>query len=102
MTKVPPRCSARGLGSRASSRHAWRLRAVRHSQGKAGPLGALTATASGALELAASKAASLEAAHIPPPLTVQEGIMRLKKLLEAGAITESEFEAKKTELLHRL
>jgi len=31
-----------------------------------------------------------------------EGIMRLKKLLEAGAITESEFEAKKTELLHRL
>ena len=54
------------------------------------------------LELAASKAASLEAAHIPPPLTVQEGIMRLKKLLEAGAITESEFEAKKTELLHRL
>ena len=32
----------------------------------------------------------------------QEGIMKLKKLLDAGAITESEFEAKKTELLHRL
>jgi len=35
-------------------------------------------------------------------LTMQEGIMKLKKLLDAGAITESEFEAKKTELLHRL
>ena len=38
----------------------------------------------------------------PSPNPNQEGIMKLKKLLDAGAITESEFEAKKTELLHRL
>ena len=55
MVKVPPPLTGPQLGSCASSGRAWRLRATRHSQGEAGPLGAQPLPR--VLEPAASKAA---------------------------------------------